>query len=212
LFGKGVTWGFFSVDIWEECENIIMKYNSFLTASFTEDEIHIAIFSMALDKVAGPEGFSIRFYQCFWDLIKNDLLLLFDDFHNGTLDISKLNRTSVFLIPKVKNPSLVTEYRPISLLNYSYKTFSKVLATCLQSIFSKIIGPQLAFLKRYYILEGVVLAHEILHHVHLSKKPDILLKVDFQKVFYYVNWNYLVSYFRQMNFSGKWISWISKLL
>jgi Reverse transcriptase (RNA-dependent DNA polymerase) len=114
------------------------------------------------------------------------------------LDISKLNRASVSLIPKVKNSSLVTEYRPISFLNCSYKKFSKVLATRLQFVFfSKIIDPsQLAFLKGRFILDGVVMPHEILHFVHLSKKHDILLKVNFQKSFDYINWNYLIACFR----------------
>jgi Reverse transcriptase (RNA-dependent DNA polymerase) len=58
----------------------------------------------------------------------------------------------------------------------------------------------------------VVFAHDILHQVHLSKEPDILLKVDFQKPFDYVNWNYLITCFRHMSFSQKWISWIQKIL
>jgi hypothetical protein len=136
LFGKvGVTWESFSLDIWEDCEKISVKDNSFLITTLTEEEIHAAIFSMAPDKVAGPDEFLIRFYQCFGDLIKSDLILLFEDFYKGTLDIFKLNKASVCLIPKVKNASLITEYHPICLLNCSYKIFTKVLAICLQHIF-----------------------------------------------------------------------------
>jgi hypothetical protein len=127
--------GVFSLETWDEYEKISMEDNSFLPALFTEEEIHAAIFSMTPDKAAEPYEFSIRFYQCFWDLIKYDLILLFEDFYKGTLDISKLNRASVCLIPKVKNASLVTEYHPINLLNYSYKIFIKVLAIHLQHIF-----------------------------------------------------------------------------
>jgi Reverse transcriptase (RNA-dependent DNA polymerase) len=107
-------------------------------------------------------------------------MLLFMDFYNGTLYISKLNRAFVCLIPKVPNPSLVSEYRPISLLNCSYKIFSKVLAMRLQNVFSKIIGTvQNVFLKGHFILEGVVSAHEILYSFHKSKEQGIILKVDF---------------------------------
>jgi hypothetical protein len=138
--GNGVLLGgSFSLDIWEDCEKISVEDNSFLIASFTEEEIHAAIFSMAPDKAAGPDEFSIRFYQCFWDLMKSDLILLFKDFYKGTLDISKLNRASVCLISKVKNASLVTEYHPISFLNFSYKIFTKVLAIRLQHIFLKLL-------------------------------------------------------------------------
>jgi hypothetical protein len=58
LFGKGeIVWGAFSVDVWKECEKITIENNSFLTASFTEDEIHTTVFSTAPDKTAGPNGF-----------------------------------------------------------------------------------------------------------------------------------------------------------
>jgi hypothetical protein len=66
LFGNGgVIWGSFSLDIWEEYEKIGIEDNSFLIAPFIEKKIHVVIFSMAPDKAAGPDDFSIRFYQCF---------------------------------------------------------------------------------------------------------------------------------------------------
>jgi hypothetical protein len=37
------------------------------------------------------------------------------------------------------------------------------------------------FLKGQYILDGVVIAHEILHHVHTTREQEILLKLDFEK-------------------------------
>jgi hypothetical protein len=83
------------------------------------------------------------------------------------------------------------------LLNCIYKFFTKVFTNILQSIFSKIIGPtQNALLKGRFILEGVVTAHEILHVIHLSKEQGVLLKINFQKEFDFVNWSNLLSCFR----------------
>lgn len=39
-----------------------------------------------------------------------------------------LNETYICLIPKVKYPQKIIEYRPINLCNMSYKIMSKVLA------------------------------------------------------------------------------------
>jgi hypothetical protein len=39
----------------------------------------------------GPDGLSFLFYQHFWELVKGDLLELFDDFHRDKLDLYKLS-------------------------------------------------------------------------------------------------------------------------
>lgn len=36
----------------------------------------------------------------------------------------------------------------------------------------------------------------------------LLFKVDFEKAFYCLNWGYLDSIMEQMDFEGKWRSWI----
>jgi Reverse transcriptase (RNA-dependent DNA polymerase) len=97
---------------------------------------------------------------------------------------------------------LITKFRPIGLLNCSYKIFSKVLANRLQIALESIIGEaQCAFLNNRYILDSVITAHEILHHVHTSKESCLLFKVDFQKAFDFINWGYLFDTFTQRGFS-----------
>jgi Reverse transcriptase (RNA-dependent DNA polymerase) len=102
-------------------------------------------------------------------------------FFHGEIDIAKLNRVILYFIPKVLSAVLITEFRPICLLNCSYKIFFKVLANRLQLALGDIIGDaQYAFLNRY-ILDSVIITHELLHHVHIYKESDLLFKVDFQK-------------------------------
>jgi hypothetical protein len=65
------------------------------------------------------------------------------------LDIAKLNRATICLIPKISNAALITEFRPIGLLNCSYKLFLKLLANRLQVALESIIGEaQCALLKK----------------------------------------------------------------
>ena len=65
--------------------------NNFLTESFTEKEVKEAIFQMDHNKAPGPDGFPAEFYQVFWDIIKYDLLAMFQDFHNCSLPLFSLN-------------------------------------------------------------------------------------------------------------------------
>lgn len=74
------------------------------------------------------------FYHKFWDLIKKDLVDMFEDFHKGKIDIYRINCALVTLIPKVGEASNMKQFRPISLLNCSFKIFSKILTLRLTSV------------------------------------------------------------------------------
>jgi Reverse transcriptase (RNA-dependent DNA polymerase) len=112
---------------------------------------------------------------------------MFNDFYNLNFDISKLNRAFICLIPKVKDASTVKEFRPINLLNCSFKIFTKVLTNRLYPVLDRLIGPnQNIFLKGHNTMDSVITAHEILHYVKHSKEKSILLKLDCEKTFDYI--------------------------
>jgi hypothetical protein len=73
--------------------------NECIEARFTEDEIKRVVFESYLGGGSGPDGISFMFYQYFWELIKDDLIEIFDDFHRGGLDIYRLNFALITIIP-----------------------------------------------------------------------------------------------------------------
>ena len=81
---------------------------------------------MEHNKAPGPDGFPFEFYQAFWHVIKDDLMALFEDFHNGTLPLHSLNFGTIILLPKCNDAKQIQQYRPIYLLNVSFKIFTKV--------------------------------------------------------------------------------------
>jgi hypothetical protein len=115
--------------------------NEFLTKPFTHEEVRAAIFQMEHNKAPGLDGFSPEFYQVFWGLIKNDLMALFSDFHQGTLPLNRLNFGNIILLPKKKDARVVQQYKPICLLNVSFKIFTKVAKNRLSTIVQKLIRP-----------------------------------------------------------------------
>lgn len=123
-----------------------------LTKPFSEEEIKEAIFSCYLEGAPGLDGLSFLFYQKFWDIIKKDILALFDDFYKGCLDIYRLNFALVTLIPKVNDACNMKQFRPISLLNCSFKMISELLTNRLWIVAQRLVAAnQSAFIKGRYI-------------------------------------------------------------
>ena len=53
---------------------------------------------------------------------------------------------------------------------------------------------------------------EIVHSLQKERKKGLILKLDFEKAFDTVNWKFLLSVMRSMNFAKKWIKWIQAIL
>jgi hypothetical protein len=163
-----------------------------LTAPFTIEEIKLVVFSLKHNSAPGPDGIPAEFFQDFWELIHIELWNLFKDFYDGVLDIKRLNFGLVTLIPKVDNPTDMQNFRPICLLNVCYKIITKVLTNRLASCITKVISiHQYGFIKGRYIMDGVVSLNEILHEVKKKKQSGVILKIDFEKAYDKVNWQFL---------------------
>lgn len=92
---------------------------------------------------------------------------MFEDFYKGELDIYRLNFAILTLIPKEVDATAMRKFRPISLLNCSFKIFTKVLTNRISLILQRLIASnQSVFIKGRYILESVVTAHEVLQSTH----------------------------------------------
>ena len=55
------------------------------------------------------------------------VLVVLDFLNNGNM-LPKINHTNIVLIPKIRNPVKMSNFRLISLCNVIYKIISKVLA------------------------------------------------------------------------------------
>jgi hypothetical protein len=89
---------------------------------------------MEHNKAPGPDGFSAEFYQSCWEMIKEDLMTLFREFHQGDLPLFSLNFGTIILLPKCREATKIQQYRPICLLNMSIKIFTKVATNMVMKI------------------------------------------------------------------------------
>ena len=101
---------------------------------------------LPLDKAPGPDGFNGLFFKKCWNIVKEDIYRLCEDFYDGNLDLESINYSYITLVPKVSNPEGVNDYRPISLLNSSIKILTKLLADRLQLVILKLIHVNQSFI------------------------------------------------------------------
>jgi hypothetical protein len=131
----------------DDIEQVSQEENESLVRPFMVQEVQEAIFQMEHNKASGPDGFPIEFYQACWEIIKNDLMALFQEFHNGGLPLYSLNFGTIILLPKCREAAKIQQYRPICLLNASFKIFTKIATNRVTQVAQKVISPsQTAFL------------------------------------------------------------------
>ena len=57
-------------------------------------------------------------------------------------------------------------------------------------------------------LEGCVIIHEVLHEMKRKNLEGISLKIDFEKAYDKVSWDFLIEVMVRKGFPRKWVNWI----
>ncbi|RVW38475.1 Transposon TX1 uncharacterized 149 kDa protein [Vitis vinifera] len=154
-----------------------------LDSPFTEEEISKAIFQLDRDKAPGPDGFTIAVFQECWDVIKEDLVRVISDF------------------------------RPISLITSLYKIIVKVLSGRLREVLHETIHySQGTFVQGRQILDAVLIANEIVDERRRSGEEGVVFKIDFEKAYDHVKWDFLDHVLEKKGFSPRWRKWMSGCL
>ena len=110
---------------------------------------------------------------------------------------------------------MVNQFQPISLCNIVYKLITKILANRLKLLLPMIISPfQSAFVPNKNIQDNTILAHELLHSFKNKRGRGgfMFLKLDMEKAFDKIKWNFLLAIMEKLGFHGICISSSSFLI
>lgn len=189
----------------EDCE--------ILGCPISKEEISMAISSMGNDRSPGPDGFPVEFYKKNMKWIVDDLHALnLEAISKGTLG-KEINQGLIKLIPKEGDKTLVKNWRPITLLNVSYKILAKVVANRLIRILPKIISPtQTGFVKGRFILKNLVTYWESLEWAKASSQNGAMLLLDFEKAYDRIEWGFITQMLDSLGFPVSFCKIVQTLL
>ena len=95
-----------------------------LLAPFTAAEARAVIRSMNATSAPGPDGFGLSFYKAAWPSVESRLMSFLEAFYNLDVELERVNRSYVVLIPKMPAAVTVGAFRPICLQNCDIKVAS----------------------------------------------------------------------------------------
>lgn len=149
------------------------------------------------------------FFQIYWAIVKQDVDEFCKNFFDHGVLPENVNHTLVCLIPKVKQPTQVSDLRHISLCNVLMRILSKVMANrlkpCLNSVIS---GQQSAFIEGRLLTDNALVAFKINHYIHRKTQGKCgvaALKIDVAKAYDRLEWRFIETMLNKLGFPQVWI-------
>lgn len=121
----------------------------------------------------------------------------------------RANTSLITLVPKYANLSGLNDYQPISLVGCIYKTIAKTLVLRLQKCINEVVGiNQFTFIQKGQFIDCAFITNKLVGIMKKNINGSIFLKVDFEKAFDSVAWEYLDFVIKMIGFGKKWCMWI----
>lgn len=142
-------------------------------------------------------------------MMKGDIMGTMHYFHEHHVFERSVSATYVALIPKKVGAVELRVFRPISLISGVYIIIAKVLAERLKKVVDRLVNKhQMDFVKSRHIMNATLIATECVDSRTRGDARGSMCKLDIEKAYDHVNWDYLLDPRKQMGFSGGWLKWI----
>ena len=175
------------------------ELNEMLKKPFTITELEEAIKNSQNGKSPGNDGLTRDFYIVFWTNISQQLFeSLIDGKNRGFLSTSQRQAAVIKLLEnKSKDKRLISNWRPISLINFDTKLLSQVLAERLKKFLPSLIKhDQTAYVANRFLGESVRLISDILDITKTFSIKGYLMTIDITKAFDSVDHPFLIAIFQ----------------
>lgn len=147
---------------------------------------------LAKGRALGPDGVPIEFFQLFQDKVGPTMLQILNNAMHEGLFNKLVTQGLIIFLPKKGDLCLLSNMRPLTLLNMLYKLYTKAFQLHLLPVLQKFIGHlQNVFFLGRSIHHTILLINELLHRAIADGQDFILLKLDIHKTFDKLEWFFL---------------------
>ena len=182
-----------------------------LEVPFSLEEVQSTLSNLNGDKAPNPDGHTLAFWQFSWDIIKEDVMRMLQEFHETGKFVRSLNTTFIVMNLKKEGAEDFKDLRPISLVGSLYKLLAKVLANILKKVMNSLVNEaQNPFLGGGKILDASLIANEVIDSMVKKKEKGILCKLDIENEYDRINWKFLFGVLQKMGFRLKLVKWIKQ--
>jgi len=106
--------------------------------------------------------------------------------------------------PSLRTPETLGDFKSISLVGCMYKIISKFLSLRLKKVLCKVIDSrQSTFLEGRGRMDSVLVANEVFEAAKRTKKNCVFFKVDYEKAYDYVSWDFIYYMLGRLGFCDK---------
>ena len=175
-------------------------------------EIHAIVHKMKKNKAPGNDGLPIEFYVFFWQDIKGILYYVINEAAHNGFSVNQ-RRGIISLIEKAgKDPLLIENWRPLSLLNVDYKILSKIIADRLDVMLPQLINhDQSGFMRGRSMTDNLMDLMSAVQLCEVRSLNKILISYDYKQAFDSVEYSVLFKIMKSMNINDDYINMIKAL-
>ena len=143
----------------------------------------------------------LKFYKVNKDWIASELFEVYQfAVDNGSLG-DKINQGLIKILPKDGDKLQVKNWRPITILNISYKVIAKLLANRIAKVLDSIISvTQTGFIKGRFILENLFTYWEAMHWAKVDNQNSAMILLYFEKAYDRIELHFVIAMLKQFGF------------
>ena len=155
------------------------------------------------NKSPGPDGFSNELFKFFHRELKYWIWRTFKEAIITKSFTGPIIEGTITCIPKAgKERNVLKNWRPLTLLNSTYKYFSSIIANRIKPLLSQIINPdQTGFISGRFLGENTRLLADTLEYCESNSIDGLLIVVDYAKAFDTIEWNFIENCLNLFGFS-----------